>query len=329
MKNLKSKNSVHFPSYVQSGTCSHFLVTEFLIQTDIISLFREMYKGGCHSTKTIMGGGSGHRRASFPAVLVHAVRWLKSGFWNHMRTDVIPLVLFYKRLTSVHVYPSDVTDLCWSLSLKSLTRSLSFNPPTITKVRKRCLKQKRTNKKILRGKWKSKKGKIHRNKNKSKTGIYEWTKGCVPYEFSLWFRSHEKGITRPSPFLDITQVKSSNIHGMDRMLNWQCCPHLCRLGSVMAAFTSLLLNPKDPLWEIPEGETASLFSIESGEGAVYHRASGRIRGVPGSGTRAGEWVLSLGLTDGPWGRRWPLRAIKRSGLGGWCYHRRTAPNDQT
>lgn len=50
------------------------------------------------------------------------------------------------------------------------------------------LKTKKKNKfkkKILKGRWKSKKGTIHRNKNKSKTGIYAWTKGRVPYEFSL------------------------------------------------------------------------------------------------------------------------------------------------
>lgn len=57
MKNLKSKNSVHFPSYVQSGTCSHFLVTEFLIQTDIISLSGKCTKEVAIVTKTVMGGG--------------------------------------------------------------------------------------------------------------------------------------------------------------------------------------------------------------------------------------------------------------------------------
>lgn len=103
MKNLKSKNSVHFPSYVQSGTCSHFLVTEFLIQTDIISLPGTCTKEVAIVPKQLWVGASGHRRVSFQAVLIHSTRWLKSGFWNHMLTDITPLVLSYESLTSVHV----------------------------------------------------------------------------------------------------------------------------------------------------------------------------------------------------------------------------------
>lgn len=103
------------------------------------------------------------------------------------------------------------------------------------------------------------------------------------------------------------------------MLHWQCGPHLCSLLSVMAAFTSLLLNPKDPLGEILEGEMASLFSIVSGEGPVYHRPSGWIRGCGCSqavvlelGGREVTYTGSpdLGLTDGSTGRQSPFRAIK-------------------
>lgn len=36
------KNSVHVPPHHESGTSSHMLVTEFLIQTDTMSLFRDM-----------------------------------------------------------------------------------------------------------------------------------------------------------------------------------------------------------------------------------------------------------------------------------------------
>lgn len=101
------------------------------------------------------------------------------------------------------------------------------------------------------------------------------------------------------------------------MFAWQCCLlHLCNLFSVMAVFTSLLPNPKDPLWGLLEGDTASLFFV-SGEGAVTtDPVAGFLAVFAGSGSRtlgqrgSHTGSLYLGLTDGYIGRQSTFRAIK-------------------
>lgn len=138
-----------------------------------------VYKEVATVPKQLWVGASGYRHVSFQTVLIHSRRWFKCRFSNHTLTDLIPLILFYARLTSNQVQSSAVADLCWGLSLTSSTQPLSFRPHHHISQKTMLKTNKRTTGKILKGMWKSNKGRIHGNKNKSKTGIYAWTKGCV------------------------------------------------------------------------------------------------------------------------------------------------------
>lgn len=76
---LKSKNIVHFPyCVIVRNMQSFFLVTGFLIQTDIISLLREMYtRKERHSTKQLQVGASGLLTVSSQMIIIHSMCWLK------------------------------------------------------------------------------------------------------------------------------------------------------------------------------------------------------------------------------------------------------------